>query len=567
MTSRPPGSTATLSDATGPSVSFVADILGSYSLSVVASGSCSSSTTATYAAIDRAPLVALTTSVRDLAAFLQVPVTVSAASTIDPDGDPFTVKWSLSTPFPSKAKLDDASTLTAHFTPDVPGEYRVNVLTTSAGGATSGTAAVVRAVDRTLSTGLPAEMFGNAGRPVTLDGSRIALASGDPVIFAWALIERPQGSVAGDVVAPSEKQLAFTPDVPGTYRTRVQVTDRIALYTAEIPVTVWPHVDLLPYMPVDAEYDGSLDRLILVSEQPPALHILDAHQGSEVTVGIPPDIIDVGVSPDGKAAAVTHGAAISVVDLESATLITTWPISTHPPAANVTITDPVTTVDHMTRYAVYLPGDADFGAVHALDLTTGLDGVGTDIVAYLGGGLRALRGSNRVVVTDGVSVDPQGIFIVGIGPDGVPRELRATNAMSGNCGGPFWVSEDSTQLICQFARRFFLDTLASDAFIPTPGGMVWSAHAPAAPSPAAGRWLVQPEVNFEFREFDAHAVELDARSLANPTALPYPMLGIGSRALTLHGRVVWYDPSGRRHCAALIEDEETGAAAVGVFDF
>src|SRR3954470_24656238 len=91
LLAKPVGSAAALSATTGTEVSFDADAIGRYTVSLVATGSCTSTTTVQYEAVNRAPMSKIIANVPGKA-FLQAPVTLTV-SVSDPDGDPVFWHW------------------------------------------------------------------------------------------------------------------------------------------------------------------------------------------------------------------------------------------------------------------------------------------------------------------------------------------------------------------------------------------------------------------------------------------------------------------------------------------
>ena len=78
----------------------------------------------------------------------------------------------------------------------------------------------------------------------------------------------------------------------------------------------------------DAKYDTALDRIVFVSSDPNLLHIFDPETGDDQQVSLPFAPNSVALAPAGDRAAVGHdGGHISLVDLTSATLATTFPVS------------------------------------------------------------------------------------------------------------------------------------------------------------------------------------------------------------------------------------------------
>jgi hypothetical protein len=92
--------------------------------------------------------------------------------------------------------------------------------------------------------------------------------------------------------------------------------------------------ELLPFRVVDAGYSESLDRMVLLSDQPPALYLYDPLSHASKKVALPGEVVMVSVAADGKSAAVLHRSRITLVDLEK---LTTMPIPTKLELASVVL--------------------------------------------------------------------------------------------------------------------------------------------------------------------------------------------------------------------------------------
>ena len=224
---RPAGSTAALSDAAGVRPEFAIDLPGRYVLALVVHDGMSAS----------APdLVEITTEnsppVADAGADRTVPlhsvVQLDGSGSSDVDGDPLTFEWVLTTrPAGSTAALDDPGAVRPSFEVDVPGGYAAR-LTVHDGAAASQPDTVVVRTDNSppVADAGPDQTVG-VGQRVTLDGSGSTDVDGDPLTYAWSLIQRPAGSAAtlGNDTAVSAD---FGADVPGTYVVQLIVDDGLA---------------------------------------------------------------------------------------------------------------------------------------------------------------------------------------------------------------------------------------------------------------------------------------------------------------------------------------------------
>jgi chitinase len=79
---------------------------------------------------------------------------------------------------------------------------------------------------------------------------------------------------------------------------------------------------------LDAEYSRSLDRLVLISENPNRLHLYDPVGQTDDAIDLPRSPQCAAVSADGKFAAIGHDALISYVNLENKQVIKTLNVTT-----------------------------------------------------------------------------------------------------------------------------------------------------------------------------------------------------------------------------------------------
>lgn len=87
-------------------------------------------------------------------------------------------------------------------------------------------------------------------------------------------------------------------------------------------------VSMSPVRPIAADYSAALDRMILVSTNPNLLTILDPITGNGQTVPLAMPPTSLSVSTDGSHAAVGHDGLISYVNLATAAVEKTLPVTT-----------------------------------------------------------------------------------------------------------------------------------------------------------------------------------------------------------------------------------------------
>src|SRR5262249_1837485 len=149
---------------------------------------------------------------------------------------PFSYQWSLQgKPAGSAAKLDNPTSATPGFTPDLPGAYALALTARDASGIASNTATATVLVSQCSapltvvaasgsSCGFKTSCAVSLSVNVADTNTGAACAASAPVAYAWSLVSRPAGSGAG-VSDPLSAAPSFTPDQPGTYVAAVRATD------------------------------------------------------------------------------------------------------------------------------------------------------------------------------------------------------------------------------------------------------------------------------------------------------------------------------------------------------
>lgn len=236
LTSKPTGSSATLSGAATAKPTFTADLAGTYTASLVVNDGKTTSTnvsvvTITAAVANVAPVANAGTLQNVVAGSV---VTLDGSASSDANSDPLTYLWALTTkPAGSFAALSNATSIKPAFTADVAGTY-VATLIVSDGKVNSNTSTVT--ITATVANAVPVANAGSAqkvapGAVVTIDGSASSDANGDALTYTWTL-STPSGSMAVLSNANSSKP-TFTADVIGTYVGSLIVSDGTASSTAK----------------------------------------------------------------------------------------------------------------------------------------------------------------------------------------------------------------------------------------------------------------------------------------------------------------------------------------------
>jgi IgGFc binding protein/PKD domain len=224
--SLPSGSSATLSGATTPLPTFLADKTGNYIVQlIVNNGVFSSSPSTVTITTENSPPVA--NAGPNQSVNVQSTVQLNGSGSTDVNGDPLTYAWSfVSIPGTSKAVLTNPNSVNPTFVTDVSGNYVVQLIVND-GYANSAPATV------TIST-IYTPPVANAGPNQTitvtglvqLNGSGSTDVNGNPLTYSWSFLTLPQGSTAtlsnANAVNPT-----FVADVLGTYVLQLMVNDGV----------------------------------------------------------------------------------------------------------------------------------------------------------------------------------------------------------------------------------------------------------------------------------------------------------------------------------------------------
>jgi hypothetical protein len=471
LQSKPPGSTAQISKESGEFTQLTPDVMGSYTVSLLAtdpSGGASSYETNVYVN-NRTPVAAINTNSAPLALptgpTVRLPVGTSlslrGSASVDADGDALTYAWTLSgKPATSAAVLSGATTTTAQLTTDVAGSYQVRLRVTDTAGAYS---------EKLLNID-----SGNTSPTAVLDKSRVSVLAGNPVVasaalsfdddgdaltYSWALDARPPGSSAM-LAAPTTARLAFTPDVAGTYTASVTVSDgknaSVSYVTIRALGSTTSNV-ALNFVPLEMRYSKGIDRFVAYATNPNALHIVDPFTGLQRQVPLPLGVRSLNLSGNGKLAAVLHDGVVSLVDLETATLIRSTPTGGSSGEAFVT--------DNGLIYVMGVQGGWNDQVATIFDGRTGADLTGIRTFYGQGTFYGSQRGifahtKNRgFVMSSGLSPGDVSYFEIDRTSGAVTRASDSPYHGDYVMGAPFFLSGNEDLLFMPSGVYFRTDTL------------------------------------------------------------------------------------------------------------
>jgi hypothetical protein len=122
--SKPAGSTATLSGPTTATPSFLADLHGTYNIQLIVTDSLGTASSPATVTVTSNNVVPVANAGLSQSAVVGQTVTLNGSGSNDPDGDPLTYKWSLtSVPSGSQAVISNPTAQVASFVPDLPGTF------------------------------------------------------------------------------------------------------------------------------------------------------------------------------------------------------------------------------------------------------------------------------------------------------------------------------------------------------------------------------------------------------------------------------------------------------------
>lgn len=237
LTTKPAGSSATLSAATSAKPTFTADVAGTYVASLVVNDGKVNSTnaatvTVTAAVANVAPVAHAGTAQNVTTGTV---VTIDGSGSSDANSDPLTYVWTLTTkPAGSSAILSTTTAAKPVFTADLPGVYAASLVVNDGKVSSSNVATVT--ITAAVANAIPVANAGTAqkvapGTTVTIDGSGSSDANGDALTYAWTL-SKPAGSSAV-LSSQSASKPTFIADVVGTYVASLVVSDGTANSTAK----------------------------------------------------------------------------------------------------------------------------------------------------------------------------------------------------------------------------------------------------------------------------------------------------------------------------------------------
>lgn len=242
----PQGSQVKLSDPDSVSPTFIADVHGTYRLSLVVSDPVMTSDPATVS-ISTMNSPPLANAGGDQSVSLGTTAQLDGTNSLDVDGDSLTYTWSIVTaPIGSTATLSNPNDVKPSFKTDEPGAYLIRLIVND--GIVNSSPSTVTV---TTENSRPIAQAGSnksvyVGDMVTLDGGDSYDPDRDSLVYSWSFITRPEGSLA-TLSNPDNMTATFTPDVSGNYVGQLIVNDRvISSMPSTLEITVQDRMTTVP---------------------------------------------------------------------------------------------------------------------------------------------------------------------------------------------------------------------------------------------------------------------------------------------------------------------------------
>lgn len=150
-------------------------------------------------------------------------VTLDGSGSSDPDGNPLTYIWAITTkPAGSAAILQNPASINPSFIPDAVGEYALTLRVND--GTTYSLPATVKVTASPIANAGPDQYNVIVNSTVTLDGSASSAPAGDSLTYQWEFTSFPTANAPILTITDPAKP-RFVPTVVGSYTLSLIVYD------------------------------------------------------------------------------------------------------------------------------------------------------------------------------------------------------------------------------------------------------------------------------------------------------------------------------------------------------
>jgi hypothetical protein len=227
--STPIGSTAisSASDSSESTFSFTVDLPGEYTIQIVVTDSLGTASEPYLVLVSTSNSMPVADAGPDQALANEgITVQLDGSQSFDPDGDPITYAWSITSKPPfSSAALNDPTAVNPTFVADSLGTYVIELIVTDNQGLDSFPDEVMVSsenVKPVADAGVNQLVL--VGDSVNLDGSGSYDVNLDPLTYSWNMTSKPKGSLTVLIGAETEYP-NFEPDIQGIYTPNLVVND------------------------------------------------------------------------------------------------------------------------------------------------------------------------------------------------------------------------------------------------------------------------------------------------------------------------------------------------------
>ncbi|MGC8845475.1 MAG: PKD domain-containing protein, partial [Candidatus Hydrogenedens sp.] len=223
--SKPVESMIGLINSVEPAFTFTPDRKGTYEIQVIISDAWGGNTSCviTTEITNQRPVAVIQSETQS---FINTPVSLSAESSYDPDGDVIKdYQWTIiSKPQGSFAQLSNPTGVTTQLIPDKHGNYQVQLQIYDGNMWSNPAITTITTENRPPVITVIASEYLEIGASNVLDASLSYDPDGDELSFNWKLIDKPKQSKT-ELNSDNESICSFIPDYPGYYSIELLVSD------------------------------------------------------------------------------------------------------------------------------------------------------------------------------------------------------------------------------------------------------------------------------------------------------------------------------------------------------
>lgn len=224
LSSAPGGSAATISDPTIVLPTIDIDLSGTYVVQLIVNDGTLDSVPDTVV-ISTANTAPVADAGPDQSVALAATVTLDGSGSSDIDGDPLTYSWALvSVPPGSLATLSGATTVMPTFVADEPGTYIAQLVVDDGQVSSVPDTVTLSTFNSQPIANAGADQSALVGATVMLDGTGSTDPDGDPLTYAWSILDQPVGSVS-TLSSSTDATPSLLIDVAGDYVVQLIVSD------------------------------------------------------------------------------------------------------------------------------------------------------------------------------------------------------------------------------------------------------------------------------------------------------------------------------------------------------